>query len=164
MSSEQETVSGEQERKPVRWHPRFVFCLLLAAAISYAAFAPVQLPEGGIAVEIAPGTRSQAIAEALKKKGVIRSKWLFVFYTALVRAADRLRPGVYTFEGRMGIPAVARTLTRGGFDTNEVAITIPEGWDLRDVGAYLAHESLFTAEAFWRVTGLPAAEQNDASL
>lgn len=164
VNSAQESVNGEQNRKGKQ---RLFLALGLLFIITVSAsftFSPVKLPEGEVRVEIPAGVGSRNIGELLSARGVIRSKWLFVIYTALMGAADRLKPGFYTFEGRTSIPAVARTLERGGFDANEVAITIPEGWDLKDIGAYLAHEGIFPTETFWLVTGRPAAARNDASL
>ena len=85
-------------------------------------------------VEIESGFGSRKIADLLKKEGVIRSKWTFIIYIFVKGAASELKPGPYEF-GQEAMPAIVQKLVKGG--TNEITITIPEGWSVKDIAEYL---------------------------
>ena len=125
--------------------------------LSAAAFAPHRLAPGKIRVEIPEGAGSRDAARILANAGIVRSKWLFVAYAALTGQAESLKAGAYEFAGQVTMPAVVGKLVRGGTYPNERLITIPEGWDLRDIAAYFEELGVASAEELWRVTGRPAA-------
>ncbi|QQG45626.1 MAG: endolytic transglycosylase MltG [Candidatus Sungiibacteriota bacterium] len=122
-----------------------VFILILIAAAGLI-INEVYLPHtkflNAQTVEIAPGLGPRKIAELLKQNGVIRSRWTFILYTALTGRASDLKPGNYVFFNSAAIPSVVRDLVRGG--TNEIALTIPEGWSTKDIARYLESRGLGT--------------------
>ena len=147
--------SGGKTRKP------FPALALLLAAVPLAlgtgvTFAPKSLPAEARRVEIAPGTGSHAIGALLKRRGVVRSAWAFVTYAALTGQAATLKPGAYEFGERAAIPEIVRMLERGELYPNERSITIPEGWDLRDIGTYLEQNGIASRRDLYAVTGEPA--------
>lgn len=136
------------------------------AAGAYTMFAPVALAEPA-RITIAPGLGSRAIAARLKSHGIIRSSWAFVTYATITGSAASLKPGTYDFSGHAGVPAIVRTLVRG--EANEYTITIPEGWDLRDIGRYLEERGIVSRNDLYAITGRPAgtlasAPSPDSSL
>lgn len=90
-------------------------------------------------IEITQGLGSRQIAELLKQEGVIRSKWVFVTYVSARGIASRLKPGKYAFS-KISVARLGRDLARGS--NFERAITIPEGWNNREIQAYFAKEGL----------------------
>ena len=123
---------------------------LFTAIAAYALLAPVPLDEP-VRLEIASGSGSRAIAGLLKERGVVRSKWLLIGYTAIIGAARDLKPGSYEFRGSIAIPALVAELVRGG--PYERTITIPEGWARADISSYFASEGLIPLETFHELTG-----------
>ncbi|MBI2055623.1 MAG: endolytic transglycosylase MltG [Candidatus Sungbacteria bacterium] len=150
-------VNQKGEQKPRRTAVIVLLLITGILAASYSAFKPVHL-KAPKEIEISPGAGSRAIADALKAAGLIRSKWAFVIYAALSGRAAKLKPGVYYFAGEVGIPELAGELESGDL-ANERLITIPEGWDLRDIGQYLESIGVSTAKDFWAITGAPAADR-----
>lgn len=155
-NNKQETESSERESKR-RW--RFlVFCLPLAAFLAAAyAFAPLRLA-GRVALEVPVGAGTRAIARSLKATGLIRSPAAFVAYALLTGRAGSLKAGRYEFSGTLAIPAIVGTLANGAMDPRELAVTIPEGWDLGNIGRHFESLGLFTADEWWRAAGYPAAD------
>ncbi|MDP3727520.1 MAG: endolytic transglycosylase MltG, partial [bacterium] len=153
----QETKNGDKRRKEKNGQSRSVaFCVLIAAgATAYALLAPVTLPKP-VRINIAPGSGSRAIADQLKLKDTIRSKWLFLAYAALTGRSSSLKPGTYEFGERIAIPSLVALLVRGEPYPNERFITIPEGWDLRDIGNYLESNGVATRRDLYAITGEPA--------
>ncbi len=133
-----------------------VAVLAIISSLLYVIVVPVRLPAGRTRLTVPPGSGSRAIGELLQSQGIVRSKWAFVTYAALTGAAGVLKPGIYELPERVSIPGLVKTLVRGGQDPNERFITIPEGWDQRDIGTYFEREGLFPAGAWWAAAGLPA--------
>ncbi len=123
-----------------------VFSTMLGAEI----YIPHTFYQKSKKVEIEPGLGSRKIAELLKKEGIIRSKWVFVFYVSLKGVASGLKPGQYEFE-QEAIPAIVQKLVKGG--TNEITITIPEGWSIKDIAEYLAKEKFVSVADFEYLAG-----------
>ncbi|MEK9148039.1 MAG: endolytic transglycosylase MltG [Patescibacteria group bacterium] len=132
----------------------FIFLGFLA----YSAFAPLRLEGGRIRVEISTGTGLWTIAELLQKQGLIRSRWAFGLLAAISGNADKLKAGTYEFRGRVTSREVVKQLVAGQVHPNELVITIPEGWDLRDLAGYFERMGLFPAETWWTAAGRPAMD------
>lgn len=104
---------------------------------------------GSKSVEIHQGFGSRKIAELLKKKGIIRSKWAFIIYATLSGSSSKLKPGSYIFSHKDSIPIIVEALVQGGY--NERLITIPEGWTSREIAEYLDKEGIVSWQDFLRV-------------
>lgn len=157
---------GKESMLGARKNPPGVLIAVIAAALAYGAwtkFAPVNAPAGGVHVAISQGSGSRAIGGILKGKGLIRSKWAFVTYAALRGRASALKPGEYDFEGRIALPDIVNRLVRGERYPNERVITIPEGWDLRDIAGYFSSKGMYAPEEWWNAAGYPAADYRISS-
>ena len=135
----------------------FMFAVLLAAGI-YATFVPQRLPRPRVNVEIPAGTGLRDIGAVLARHGVVRSRWAFVAYAALSGNAGALKAGEYTFEGSPTIPEVVHRIVQGERYPTERLVTIPEGWDLRDMGGYFEANGIFMSERWWEVAGFPPSQ------
>ncbi len=132
------------------------FFLLILGYGAYAVFMPLKLPGERVGIEIPSGAGGRAIARELKSKGVIRSSWVFTTYAALIGKNHLLKPGSYDFGLEVSIAEIVQRLVRG--PETELVITIPEGWDLRDIGFYFERLGLFPAEEWWAAAGFPAQD------
>lgn len=161
-----DSLPSKESTLSARKNPPGVLIAVVAAALAYgawAAFAPVNAPAGGVHVAISQGSGSRAIGGILKEKGLIRSKWVFVTYAALRGKASSLKPGEYDFEGPLAIPNLVSQLVRGERYPNERVITIPEGWDLRDIAEYFSSKGMYASEEWWNAAGSPAADYRISS-
>src|SRR3989344_6015903 len=91
-------------------------------------------------VEVKLGMGSREIAGLLNREEVIRYKWPFLLYVVLKGAASHLKPGNYVFNS-MSVTEIVGELIKGG--TNEKVITIPEGWNVRDIAIYFENLGMF---------------------
>lgn len=147
----QKKSSEVQPRKPLK--PRKIstigYCLLVigfvAAVLANEFYLPHSSYRGSKSVEIQPGIGSRGIADVLKKEGAIRSKWIFVFYISMTGGVSSLKPGNYVFV-KESIAQIVRDLIRGG--TNEISITIPEGWSVKDIAEYLERKGIIPGGEF----------------
>lgn len=121
----------------------FLLLFLVGACLVYEIYLSHPAFRGTKEITIAQGLGSRKIGALLKQEGVIGSKWAFVAYVWLRGEASSLKQGRYTVVDTMTISEVARDLVAGM--SREQIITIPEGWDTRDIAAYLDVEG-FAAE------------------
>ena len=97
-----------------------------------------------------------SIASRLEQEKLILNKYLFISYLFLTGKANQIKAGVYDLNSKMSTKTIANILIEG--KEKLIKITIPEGWNLRDIGFYLESLGLFQAEEFWKVAGFPATD------
>jgi UPF0755 protein len=124
--------------------------LLAAGAVAYVLLVPAG-PQTPTFVDIAPGTSRSGIAGELMEHGLIRSRYVFMAL-ALVRGGT-LKAGEYRFDHPARMEEVWSRLERG--DVYTLAVAIPEGSNIFDIGARVEAAGLGSKEAF-----LAAAKQD----
>jgi len=96
-------------------------------------------------VEFPRGTGSRALAAALARAGVVRSRWDFLLARALAPGRV-LRAGEYRFDRPASPLEVFDRIARG--DSFYYALVVPEGRNMFDIAAAAANLELFTAPEF----------------
>jgi UPF0755 protein len=137
----------------------FLIALVVAALAAYVVYAPIGPPQGtsddnATYVDIAPGTRTQAIATQLERAGVLRSRYAF----DLLRAAKggKLLAGEYRFNHPAPATEVYQRIVRGDVYTR--ALTIPEGYNIFDIAHAVEVNGFGPASTFL------AAERSQTAL
>lgn len=122
-----------------------LFLLIVAGggAAAYLLLAPAG-PRTETFVDILPGTPSSEIAAQLKDQGIIRSK--YVFLGLRVVRGGTLKAGEYRFDRPLPMMAVWDKIRRGEVYT--IALTIPEGSNIFDIGARVEAAGLGSKAAF----------------
>jgi UPF0755 protein len=131
----------------------FLIILVVAGAVAFALLAPAG-PRTETFVDILPGTSSTEIARQLKQQGLIRSQYVFLALRAW--KGGTLKAGEYRFDHPAPMEEVWNRIHRG--DVYTLALTIPEGSNLFDIGARVEAAGLGSKAAFI------AAAKQDASL
>lgn len=151
-----------QPRENIPVFRRIFFVLALVflgiAWLLYQIYLPHTSYRGEKTVEVSRGLGSRKIGELLKREGIIQSKWAFMIYAGLTRDAAYLKPGTFVFSEESSIAEILSHLVSGEEYPNERFLTIPEGWNLRDIGNYFERQGIAEAREFWKVAGLPAAD------
>ncbi|MGF1514769.1 MAG: endolytic transglycosylase MltG [Elainellaceae cyanobacterium] len=96
-----------------------------------------------IQFEIEPGTSAQQIGSDLAQRGIIRSPAAWNLWTRLQSLLGReggFLAGTYTLSPGQPMEAIAEKIWRG--EVVENSLTIPEGWSVEDVVAYLVEQGL----------------------
>lgn len=127
---------------------RFFLLILLLLALGAGAVAwALLLPAGPSTetfVDILPGTSSSGIAWQLRQQGIIRSR--LVFLGLRIVRGGTLKAGEYRFDGPLPMTAVWDKIRRGEVYT--IALTIPEGSNIFDIGARVEAAGLGSKAAF----------------
>lgn len=128
--------------------------MLMSFAL-YELFAPLKFASQKVEIKIAEGTGARAIAGELKEKRLVRSKWLFLAWAFTTGHIYGLKAGDYIFENSASLPGLVKRLAAGEELPNELVITIPEGWNLDDIGGYFESQKVILKKDFSDVAGRP---------
>ncbi len=99
-----------------------------------------------VTVSVPQGSGAKEIATLLKDNHVIRFPFLFLQY--IEKDAMHLKAGVHTFNERMGYEDALTELKRDVPLENTVSITIPEGYEAREIRDLLADKGIVSKEHF----------------
>ena len=102
------------------------------------------------------GEGSAAIGNNLEQAGLIKSALAFQFHVLRAGISSQLKPGEYSFARNLSIAQIAEYLWRGAGSSKEITLTFIEGWNLKEIAAYLEAEAVLRADVFL------AAAQNKA--
>jgi UPF0755 protein len=136
--------------------PLGILALAVCAAGGFAVYRleqPYRGFGGETFVEFPRGTGTGAIADALVKAGVVRSRWDFL----LARAASKsrvLQAGEYRFDRAASPVEVVRRIARG--DIFYYELVVPEGRNLFDIASATEQLGLFPAPKFLEAARDPA--------
>ncbi len=79
-------------------------------------------------IKIERGWGSGEVAQKLKDEGLIKSKWLFIFFVWIGGYNEHLQAGEYLLSPKMDMVEIAKKIASGQVAPNQVRVTIPEGW------------------------------------
>ena len=119
--------------------------LAIAALLVGLVVAVAQGGEGVLVdVEIPVGSTLPDVAAILEARDVVGSARLFLVYTRARRADRKLKAGSYRLRTESSMRSVLRQLTRGEVVT--IAVTIPEGFRMRQMAPRIAEVTRSSAE------------------
>ncbi len=99
-----------------------------------------------VTVNIPPGSRATDIVRLLKENKVIQFSRIFQFY--IREDAANLKAGVHVFRQNMGYEKTLLELKRDVPLENSVSVTIPEGFEAREIALLLESQGLIQSDAF----------------
>ena len=118
----------------------------LAAAFVLAALFLAVVPGAPVRVEVPEGLSARQTAELLGRQRVVVSTLLFRVFMKVTHLDRRLKPGAYTLRVHEWPAVVARKLTLGL--TDDLKITIPEGFRASQIAERLAADGIANANDF----------------
>ena len=89
--------------------------------------------------EIKKGESLTSVAERLEKEGIIKNKYLFLFYL-WQKNKRKIIAGRYFLSPSESIPQIVEKLEKGKVVREEIAITFPEGMTLKEMEAKFKKE------------------------
>jgi len=118
-----------------RAHKIHVIALLAAGVfVGWTGFLIVRAPLATqIEVVVNEGQGVNAIADALKKNGVIENKFVFVAYTLITGNEKKLQAGRYIFKPGVIVPDIVHSMASGFAETDVFSVTIPEGFNVWEI-------------------------------
>lgn len=120
-----------------------LFLLGLAGAVGFIVLTPFG-PSTETFVEVLPGSSTVHIGRQLKEAGIIRSAIAFDAMHLIQRGT--LKAGDYRFDHPAPVSEVYSRIRRG--DVYTIAVTIPEGANIFDIGARLQQAGFGPSQKF----------------
>ncbi|MBO4897731.1 MAG: endolytic transglycosylase MltG [Clostridia bacterium] len=123
--------------------------ILLAIIIAIAAYFVhdyVGSPGKEVMINIESGMSTGDIYTALKKNGVIDSKRLFAFFAR--NDAKDFKAGNHTLHKNMGYKAACEELKRIVAAEDDISVTIPEGYNIREMAELMEEKGIKSADDF----------------
>jgi UPF0755 protein len=114
----------------------FFVAVVLCLSYIFLFSAPKNFPVGDV-LTIHSGDSLQSITVDLKNKHIIRSELVFRSLVILFGGEKRVIAGEYLLTKRQGSLSLARRFVDGKFGIDTIKITIPEGWNVFQIGDYL---------------------------
>jgi UPF0755 protein len=110
---------------------------------------PLQIPEG-TSFDVTVGATWDTIIQDLSQKKYVERTYGATFYTRFRQLTPK--QGEYRLTPSMTLGQTLDTIHRGIRSRPEVTITIPEGSDIREIGAIVEQSLDFTAEDFLKAS------------
>lgn len=130
----------------------FIFILAICAYIGYKIWFPL----GGNVEKIFKvknGANLTQVAVNLESEKLISNAFYFNLYVDDFKNADtELQAGQYLLNSQMNIPQIAEILIKGEVSIKK--ITVPEGFNLKQIAKRLAKEGIVEEEEFQEVSSL----------
>lgn len=111
-----------------------------------------------VTISLRKPQRMSSLGELLQEKGLIRNRYAFLVYTRLRDAQGAIRSGrIYTMNTGMSLPRIVDTFLKGGLPIHVgVKITIPEGFNLYQIGERLQVNGVISLPLFLKAAHDPS--------
>lgn len=102
---------------------------------NYNLNSPVSATRQAVVFHVAPGELPSEVAADLQAKNLIRNKDVFEWYVRLTGIGSRIQAGSFVLSPTMTLVQIADALQNG--KTDQIAITIPEGYPIKFQASYV---------------------------
>ena len=133
-----------------REHKTHIAALIAVSVfLGWMSLAVVQSPlDTPKEILIKEGDGAYAIAETLKNEGVINNKTVFIAYLFITGNEKKLQAGRYLFKPGVTILGIVNSIAGGFAETDDIIVTIPEGFNVWEIDKRLAGFGLTTEGEF----------------
>ncbi len=99
-------------------------------------------------IVIKEGEGAYAIADSLKKEGVIENKYVFIAYTFITGNEKKLQAGRYLFKPGTTVTDIINSIASGLAEPDDIVLTIPEGFNVWEIDKRLTSLGLIAEGQF----------------
>lgn len=128
----------------------FVLILLAAAVLLVYYQVKVNKPASSesrqVNFTVEKGSSTREIAKKLSVEKIIGSENVFIIYSTLRHAGNKIKAGSYLLNQNMAIPEILSILTQGKIVSSEQTVTVIEGWTNKQIGDYLVSRQMVSDE------------------
>jgi UPF0755 protein len=117
--------------------------------------APTRSQPNPVVIQVPEGSVAEDVGHQLEAAGLIRSMAAWKLWTKVAIARNptgSFKKGTYELSAQASLPELAQSIWTG--QVKETSFTIPEGWSMKEMGAYFEQQGWFSAQEF-----LKAAQQ-----
>ncbi len=136
---------------------KIIIVVLILFAISFLYWRSLNSPADVSGKEqvflVSKGETAKQIAGNLKKENLIRSAFYFKYN--IWRKNFNIMAGEYLISPKLTTQEIIKVLTTGEAISQEKSIRIIEGWNIKDIGAYLEKNNAVSSKSFTVLAGAP---------
>jgi len=121
---------------------------ITASRLIEKALSPVSASGKPVVFTVKKGTTLKEIIDRLKDQGLIRSRLAFRVLAMIKRAGRRIEAGQFMLSPAQSSSSILKTLMEG--KVIRYVVTIPEGYNMYDVGSLLEKAGIVSRAAFLR--------------
>ena len=103
-------------------------------------------------VTIPSGSGTRGIAKILKKNNLIKNEFVFNAYSKIENRNGNYKAGIYNLDQSMSQEVIMKQLEKGGTLKTSTKLTIPEGFELKQIADRLAKAGLVEKKDFLALT------------
>jgi UPF0755 protein len=135
-----------------------ISALFIISGFLYVLFVPTaDFPVRKIFI-IEKGSSLEHISQKLKSEEFIRSSFLLRSVIFFQGNSKTVRAGDYFFEEPVSLTGIASRISNGTSGIATIRVTVPEGYNFRDIGFLFENIGMFQAEELWEVAGFPGVD------
>ena len=137
-----------------RWKKVLIWSIILGLFLFLASLmtAPKDFPSGEI-ITIEDGYSLNKIAQEFQAKNLVKSAGLFESLVVLLEGDRGIAAGDYVFDTPINSVEIARRVTGSHFGIEKIAVTLPEGFNKKEMSVALGTKlSEFNEEEFLFLT------------
>lgn len=100
------------------------------------------------------GDNAWQVSENLDRQNLVVGRLYFMYYLWRTNNTHKLVAGTYTLTPGLRIAEIVRLLTTGEYNSNQIKVTFPEGWTIKDMTTRL-NERDFKGDEFAALANKP---------
>lgn len=122
--------------------------LFFGANYGYSQFQPASATEQSLNITIPKGSSTDAIANLLKEKNIIKNPLAFKVYVKYTKKDAQLKAGKFDLSPNMNLQEISEVLVAGNAIIDTVRFMIPEGYNVKQIAKKLADEGIVNETKF----------------
>ena len=108
-------------------------------------FAKDSRSESRVVLDIIKGSTATSVGDLLLEKNLIKNVSVFKFYLKQNNLTDKIKAGRIVVKENFKLPEIVTALIEG--KSEEIPVTLLEGWTIEQIASYLEDSGLTTSEA-----------------
>ena len=153
-TEEEEPMQQDKPRLAPGLRVLLYICCVLAVSVLLAVGAwtcaddvlALTKPNRTMTVTIADNATIDDVTRELHDNGLVNYPWLFKFYCWYSHAEQKITPGTYTLNNIYDYHALVNAMRETSQQRSTVEITIPEGYECKDIFALLEEKGVCSVE------------------
>lgn len=135
----------------------FLVVLVIGGAFVWDSYIQVPSEDAELKrITVNQGETVKDIAATLLEENIIESQFFFETYVWYTNTETEFQAGVFELRSGMNYSDIARIMKEGVFE--DLQVTIPEGYNLRQIGEAFVGVKLVTLDEWFAVVGDPAVD------
>lgn len=142
-------IENKNNKKPYIILSTVILLMCLGLATINFLLSPKEIASKAfVSFDVSAGSTTNDLANKLQEKGLIKSSKAFEIYARLNGFDKQVKSGIYSLSPSMSPKEILQKMIKGDVVRNEVKVTIPEGYTIKQMAATFEKHNLINAKSF----------------